>query len=83
MYIKTKTNIIFDENDPICRYVVSMAEGKTFAFIRCYQDHPENIKFYWGLVDETTEDSRKETITHIINYGSKWDQVGRLYDFEQ
>ena len=83
MYIKTKTNNIFDENDPICRYVVSTSGGQTFAFVRCYQTNVENIKFYWGEIDESTEDSRKKTILNILEYGSTWDQVGRLYDFEQ
>ncbi|MDC8802797.1 hypothetical protein PRZ61_04970 [Halomonas pacifica] len=65
--------LLYDAQDPMCKYILSASAGKLYAFVQCI-DRGMDLKAryrarYWG---EYSHDDPEGSIRHILAHGGKW-----------
>ena len=80
-------NMVFDDDDPRCRFYISGTSGVQFAFVQCLDlgwpdrrlSYP-GIKRYWGIWDW---DDQEDSIQKIMNNGGKWPDLPSFDAFKE
>lgn len=75
IYVKSPAGLIYDNCDEDCKLLRAGTQGKMYAFIQCYQinniSKKKEIKHFWGVYDERSEDTIKNSILNILKQGGE------------
>ena len=68
--------MVYDDTDPLCKCILSQADGKLYAFIQCIDTGMDGQARYparyWGTF---SHDDPEGSIKRIMAYGGKWPQL--------
>lgn len=63
------SGLLYDEEDPRCFKILSIAQGERFAFVQVIDLGTGNPKRYWGAWQPEDETS---SLLEIMSFGGKW-----------
>lgn len=73
MRIETDTRQLYDDSDPLCKCILSQANGGLYAFIQAIDTGMDgkdrHAVRYWGPF---SHDNPEGSVRKILAYGGKW-----------